>query len=399
MRRSLFTLLGSALLLLTACAPTPQATPLVVTQLVEQAPTQLVVVTPTPLPSATVPPTPTQRPKQPSLFGYISLKWTQEYLPFPFGPHILYVDYEQIRADLGFSSPGEPILAEQAPALFAALSTSIQGFELFPDSKPISRSAKDQIGWDFTDIQQILVVPHVPMTIMQGVFDRVAIARALESSGYQRTTVGRLAVFSPPQFASTYYLINPDVIVLTNSAENRDVLAPLFQGSPPLEGTADSHPTVQRTLNDPEGLWGTVLSPSSDMLTASLITLENTAGNPEVLKILEERAGGSLITNSPNWDFMAISFKGVTDGYRIRFLYHYKTADQAATEQELARSAITDGPSYWSRGLTWADMVSLESIEVQGEHLLVTGTTQMPNLIGRAVGNGDLGFLPIPPID
>jgi hypothetical protein len=79
----------------------------------------------------------------------------------------------------------------------------------------------------------------------------------------------------------------------------------------------------------------------------------------------------------------------------LSFLYHYPSGEEAGKDVALVRVALTETPTLGFRGRTWGDLLSLQSVEVQGTVLKATASTNSRSLIGTAITDRDFGFLPI----
>ncbi len=396
-----------ALVLLPACsftillAPAPTTIPTLApsaTASPSPSPTLLPTSTSTPAPTFT----PTPEPALPHLLGYISYSWTDTHLGVNFGPAIYYFDFTQMRKDLGFPSPGQELSSDQSLQLIAALGSSFQGLATFPESvDPFARDAQEQLGWNYTQIKQLLFDPATQLALMRGTFDRKAMIQALERKGYTGSTDGEVEIFSTTS-SQLMYFFTQDVIAIS-IGDVFGQLLPLLQIGGQPDGGALNHGLVQMALEDMEKAWGIVFSPSPDIEAAVQNTREKLANSsPGSLAFIENTKGG-LDVSSPNWTFLAIRYRGVgnsatTNTYQLQFIYQYPNSQAAEADKESVRKALTESPSMMRKGTLWSDLYTLESLKTYDDRLIAEGTTRSRNFVSNIV-NGDRAFMALPPAD
>jgi hypothetical protein len=290
------------------------------------------------------------------------------------GPRVYLLDLARMRGSSELADNDDPAEKE---AVLELMRGGAQGL-----AQPLWNVAQEEWGWDLRDVDQLLYFDAYPAHeesvalfgrasprpaegyelsqeyfALLGRFDSSAIEGKLTEKGY--TKYPRKEDTSYIKVVSDHgYFLGSDILIFgaLGGATNAASMIELKRGK---EVTPRPMETFTPHLED---AWG--------MLFAG---------------------GGQAV----GWDTMAIGFWGGKPTTRLTFLYRYPSQEEASEDAELVKRALTNRAPYRAGRPAWSEMLKLEDVEVEGELLIVRASTDDPELIGTALRENDLGFMPI----
>jgi hypothetical protein len=301
------------------------------------------------------------------------------------GPRIYMLDIARMRESAQLPESDDPA---QRDAMQELVRGGAQGL-----AQPLWSVTREEWGWDPGDIDQLLYYEAYPAHegsvalfgrtsphpgeanemyeeyfALLGRFDAAAIKEQLTEKGYSEITkAGRTDYYGENKHCAITFT---DTLVLGDMGAAGLAVTKMES----LNRGKDVTPrSVQAFAPQLEGAWG--------MLFAG---------------------GGQAV----GWDTMAIGFWGPQRASplmfwkrqpttSLAFLYHYPSREEAERDVALAKSALTSRVPYRAGRPAWSEVLKLEDVGVQGELLIVRATTDDPELIGTALRENDLGFMPI----
>jgi hypothetical protein len=333
-----------------------------------------------------------------TLLGYAPLGWADLHLNLPlgYGPAIYYIDFAQMRNELGIPSTLNSASSRQDKlALITKIDT--QDLSYFPDGiEPASSSAFDAWGWDSADIMQALYLPDLKAAILRGTFNQPRINDRLEKRGFTSRHNGEFTYYTN-DLTSLEFALKPDILIVAQIiVGSRSTIDAILDSKKNQLYGLDQHPSVSPILRYFDGAWGIILSPSNNLAgNPNSYDQMSTGLPPEIWKMLNERYGLDKIEyEEPVWDFMGIGYRGILEGGKeqgtsITMVYHYLANSEAVKDIELIRGNLTSTPSFEHRGETWGDLLDVDNIKVDDTLLVVQATTKRKYLIGGAFNHDD----------
>ncbi len=80
--------------------------------------------------------------------------------------------------------------------------------------------------------------------------------------------------------------------------------------------------------------------------------------------------------------------------------YWFPTDQDAAANLSFVREALTESPSLRFPSVTWADLMTLESVTDEGNLVVAQATTAGETFLGTSINSRDYyGFLPARPVE
>jgi hypothetical protein len=336
-------------------------------------------------------------PELVTLLSYIPAAWADQHLPGFFGPTLYLINVAQIRTDLEI--PPVTGVDSRKDKLDLLLGLNTQGLKWVPkEIEPTSSVAVDEWGWDIADVGQILCLQDYETTIILGGFERPEIRDRLIEKGYVETEIGDFMLFSADD-TNLQFALKPDTLIISGAAKETQLIELIAtqittNRLPGLE----THSSIIPVLEHFEGIWGALLAPSPDWVTFSdHLNIDNWLSLPQdVAENLKEMLKDKRPAQPFAWDFMAITFRGSEKQTYLQFLYHYSSNEEASKDVELVATTLTETPSVASRGGRWADLMSLDDVEIYDAVLVAQARTQSKELIGNAVEHLDYwAFVPL----
>jgi len=295
------------------------------------------------------------------------------------------------RTDLGLPTVGKKDSQEVRLDLTIGMIT--QGLDwIHPSMQPLSSGAFKQWGWDVTDVAQAVYLSDAQTSLLFGDFGRPEVKEMIVAKGYVEAELGEFAIYVADgdviQFA-----VKPDTLIVSPLESILSIFVAVNTGSEP---SLAQHPSVEPFLGHVEGAWGALVAPSGDLAAYEEQRQERLRGYPEDMPSIWDALGVPEIQAEPYaWDCMMIAFWGSDQETILYLLYHYPSQEIANADVDLVRMSLTETPSFQYLTRTWADLLNLESVEVQQTVLVARATTGDRSFIGNAFDNRDYyGFLP-----
>ena len=333
-------------------------------------------------PSPTTPPTAAELKR---LLAMIPREWGDIHAPVGFGPAIYFLDYRQMRRDLGVTVAANEMTPEQKAALQRGLNT--QHLEW-----AVPNLGWEDWGWDMDDVEQFLLLVNFQTWILQGNF-RPAVGERLTEKGYNRTQSVGFSIFRKD--GATYqFAVSADLLIVAPAEGDQSMpFATMVARAANPEPGLESHPAVQPLLERLQGVWGAVLTPSPDVVGFAQERVQGLALPDEYDKFIQEWFVDAQV-EPYGWEFMTITFKGAGDMTALQFLYYYPSAAQAQQDVELAKQSLTETSLPRYRGRILADYMTLQDVAVQDTILVAQGQTPSKVLLGDLLQGFDYwGFM------
>lgn len=365
--------------LVTACSLQPALVP------PTAAPTSVPTSTPVPTVMPVPPPAHVGMDGLRTLLGYMPYEWVENHPDEPLGPHIQFLDIARMREDLHLPPVSGTDDRSAKLGLLTGLNT--QGGTLAASDSTFF----DEWGWDIADVDQVLVSFVHDASILLGDFERPEIKERLLEKGYSQRMLGEFTIFNSKTEDFTFGFKSDDTIIM---AENESAVEDLIRQGTGSGDSAGQHPSVVALVDHLGGAWGAFMAPGGDVAAFA----DRVRWNVQPDEIHESFSKIYRLDMNPElgWDFMAIGFWGSEQATTaLRFLYHYPSEDEAKKDVTLARQGLTEMPLLTARSRVWGDLLDLQSVQVHGTVLQATATTHSKSLIGSAITQSDLGFLPI----
>jgi hypothetical protein len=300
------------------------------------------------------------------------------------GPRFHFVNIAKVREDLGIP----PITGtnNRQEKLDLIVGLDAQGLEMFPDEiDPSNGSAFDMWGWDIADIQQLLYLPDLQTAVIFGGFEREQIREHLLEKEYTSSEAGSFTLYTNPNSEIQFALKN-DTILVSSSAES-NLLETLIQTFDMKMPSLSADPAVQALLAQQDEIWGAFLMPSNN-----LAQFTNDLLNGSIAQLMNS----SITSAEIGWDFMSITFYDDNDASRLTFKYHYPSNNEARKDEQLVEMTLTETQSLFYRNQTWGELMELETVERNGNVIVVNAVTANQSLVGDSFENRDYyGFIPI----
>lgn len=337
--------------------------------------------TPAP-PSPTVPP---PAAEMQSLLALVPQAWGDIHAPVRIGPTFYFLDYRQMRHDLGVTVPVAEMSPEQKAAVQRGWNT--QNLEWAAPNLGV-----EDWGWTLDDVDQSLLLVDFATWVLRGSFGAAVEARLVEK-GYTETQSMGFAIFR--QDGATYqFAVRADMLIIAPAEGTQSMhFATVVTRAANPEPGMESHPAVQPLLERCPGIWGAVLLPSPDVVGFARDRVPELSLPDEYDRFIQEWFVEAQV-EPYGWDFMAITFQGAGDTTALQFLYHYPTAVQAQQDVELARQSLTETALPYYRGRILADYITLGDIAVQDTLLVAQAQTPSKTLLGNLLQGFDYwGFM------
>jgi hypothetical protein len=290
------------------------------------------------------------------------------------GPRVYLLDLARMRESSQLVDSDDPV---ERKAVLELMRGGAQGL-----TQPLWSVTREEWGWDPSDVDQLLYYEAYPgheesvalfgraspraaegfelsqeYFALLGRFDAATIEEKLTEKGY--TKYPRKETTSYIKVGSDHsYFLGSDILIFGAGGG-----ATMAAGMMELHRGKDvTSPRMQAFTPHLEGAWG--------MLFAG---------------------GGQAV----GWDTMAIGLWGGQPTTNLTFVYHYPSQEEAQKDVALVKRALTNRVPYRAGRPAWSKVLKLEDVEVEGELLIVRATTDDPQLIGTALREHDLGFMPI----
>ncbi|MGI6375125.1 MAG: hypothetical protein ACOX3S_03870 [Anaerolineae bacterium] len=330
------------------------------------------------------------------LFTFIGSGWPDADLPGAYGPAIHYLDYAQMRTDLGQPPVGARLNDQQHRALRIALGKADQTLDFaMVGVNPRTDGFAARWGWDIADIEAALYVPDIELAILTGPFDHPRIARLMAAQGEPLGEAHGFERYSLPRLRLWVALDDRHLLIGRADAGVAELDQFLVAHS---KGGAAAREDMQALLAELAGTWGGVLAPSGDA-PASYGDL--TAG-PISQKTLDSMVAqyGEFRDLYAAWHVAAIAFRGQGQGAEARFavtaLYQYDTPELARDDVDTVRTWIELSPTLSYPGRTLGDLLTVQTVSADGRLVRVSAETESGFLIGRSFAERDAaGFFPL----
>ena len=330
-----------------------------------------------------------------ALLEYIPISLADYHPANMLGPAIHFIDFARMRQDLGLPAVTGASSHQDKLPLIRNLNT--QALSAGVDNV-VGSGFFAEWGWDFADLDQTLTVPGDNVAILLVILAGRKFAPLLAKKGYVQKRCQEFTLFTAGDKANDQlpaFALKEDTLIVA-AGKDKTLAEQLILLRSQRQKKMSAHPMIVQLLPRLDGAWGAVLAPSGD---AEAVTeqLHNT------LSHLTDGARGTLYEKyklddpvAIGWDFMAIRFKGKPgEATTLHYLYHYPSANEAQRDVDLVRQSLTEAPSYSGQGRKWSDLVSLQSVTVEGSFVQATATTRSSGLIGSSLANRDWSFLPL----
>ena len=294
-------------------------------------------------------------------------------MPVKLGPTFYFLDYRQMRHDLGVTVPAAEMSPEQRTTVQRGLNT--QNLEW-----AVPNLGVEDWGWDIYDVDQSLLLVDFARWVLQGTF-RPEVGERLVEKGYTETQSLGFSIFR--QDGATYqFAVRADMLIIAPAEDTQGmhfgtVVARAANPEPGLE----SHLAVQPLLERCQGVWGAVLMPSPDVVSFAQERVQDLAMPGAYEQFIQEWFVDAQV-EPYGWDFMAITFHGSGDTTALQFLYYYPSAEQAQQDVALARQSLTETALPRYRGCILGDYMTLENVAVQDTILVAQAQTPSKALLG-----------------
>ena len=315
------------------------------------------------------------------LLSYTPAEWIDQHPAEANGPMLYFLDFEAMSRDLDL--PDVSGADDRQTKLPLITGIANQGLPFTPDRiDPMAGSSFSDWGWDIADVSQALFCPDKSISILRGLFSVEYVTEVLGGKGYLSVQSGKFILFTEPTETQAF-AVSQDMILI---APSRDELERMFQPRSSTEDKAGDLPQIRQLISLSDSPHGFILIPSGD-LTA-----------------MQERLGFSPFWDQRSyiydWDFAIIAFRSAEGSTRMDIGYWFPTDQDAAANLSIVREVLTESPSLRFPSVTWADLMTLESVTDQGNLVAAQATTAGETFLGTSINSRDYyGFLPARPVE
>jgi hypothetical protein len=317
------------------------------------------------------------------LFSYVPANILEEAPDGILGIETYYLDFDMMTSDLDLPKvKGTDEWKEKLP-----LVTSYQGQNLyvFPEKiDPYNFNSYTTLGWDIADVSQSLLLLKYDAAIIRGDFYLDAIDQALISQGYTAQKGLNFVVYAKTTEGYCYG-ISQEILLIAPSCA--DVNALMSQKKNTINNASEiSH--LQQLIAQTMNPHGFVLLSSGDLSSIQ-------DSNELLLEAIPRLA--EIDTYHFDWDYAMISYMKKDKDTQLDIFYTFPSEYDAQTNLPIVKDTLTKTTSLsYRNNTTWADLLTITSME-QNENLIhVTATTNRKALIESSFINRDYyGWLPV----